>query len=57
MASEGKDTGSDIRDPRLICGQLTVSAAGQKTINLRGSQQSGGTTVVKGDFCKITRVL
>lgn len=57
MASEGKDTGSDIRDPRLICGKLTVSAAGQKTINLRGSQQSGGTTVVKGGFCKITRVL
>lgn len=55
MDSEGKDVGSDIKDPRTIAGELVVTAAGQKTITLRGAQRGDGTTVVKGALVKITR--
>ena len=55
---EGKDTGSDIRRVAHIVAELTVSAAGSKSLTLRGAQDSGagGTTVVKGAFVEVYKV-
>lgn len=53
---EGKDTGADIIRTIAIEGELTVTAAGAKQINLRGAQDGSGTTVVKSGRVKITRV-
>lgn len=53
---EGKDGGNDIKKPTTIVGELIVSAAGSKVINLRGANESAGTTTVKAGYCKITRI-
>jgi hypothetical protein len=57
LEEEPKDTGTDIKMVRTIVGKLSVSASGQKTINLRGAQDGSGVTTVKGAYFELLRVL